>query len=87
MHTEDTPRAGGSSAARRLAANGLASLVLPDGRAMYMLDPATERWLDELRAYIGSSDPLMIGAAAILEAEGYERSQPSLFEAQEDGHA
>lgn len=35
--------------------------------------------LAEIASYIGESDPLMIGAAWLLEQEGYERSQLSLL--------
>jgi hypothetical protein len=35
--------------------------------------------LVEIAACIGEADPLMIGAAWLLEQEGYERSQLDLF--------
>lgn len=35
--------------------------------------------LAEIGAYIGETDPLMIGAAWLLEQCGYERSQLTLF--------
>lgn len=42
--------------------------------------PDQERtMLAEIAAYIGETDPLMIGAAWLLEQEGYERTQLDLF--------
>jgi hypothetical protein len=42
--------------------------------------PEEERaHLAEIAAYIGEQDPLMIGAAWLLEQEGYERSQLCLL--------
>lgn len=35
--------------------------------------------LAEIASYIGETDPLMIGAAWLLEQEGCERSQLTLF--------
>lgn len=35
--------------------------------------------LAEIAAYIGCTDPWMIGAAFLLEQEGYERSQLTLL--------
>ena len=36
--------------------------------------------LAEIAAYIGESDPHMIGAAWLLEQEGFERSQLSMLQ-------
>lgn len=36
--------------------------------------------LAEIATYIGETDPLMIGAAWLLEQSGYERTQLSLLE-------
>jgi hypothetical protein len=46
--------------------------------------PEEERaHLAEIAAYIGETDSLMIGAAWLLEQEGYERSQLSLLGGEE----
>lgn len=91
MHTDDIPRPrprttkpyspAAERAGRMLCRVGLTGLTLPDGRAFAMFQPDGWAWLEELRIYIGSNDPMLIGAAAILEAEGYDRSQPTLFDA------
>lgn len=70
-------------AGRMLCRRGLSGLTLPDGRGFAMFAADGWAWLEELRIYIGSNDPMMIGAAAILEADGYERSQPTLFDLQD----
>lgn len=38
--------------------------------------------LAEIARYIGEADPLMIGAAWLLEQSGYERAQLDLFAAE-----
>lgn len=40
--------------------------------------------LAEIATYIGERDPLMIGAAWLLEQCGYERSQLALFQDEEE---
>lgn len=97
MHSEDIsrprPRTSGpyspaaERAGRMLCRVGLTGLTLPDGRGFAMFQPDGWAWLEELRVSIGSNDPREIGGAAILEAEGYERTQPALFALEEVCHA
>lgn len=41
--------------------------------------PEALEWLTGIARHIGSTDPVMIGAAAILEACGYERTHEQLM--------
>jgi hypothetical protein len=41
--------------------------------------------LAEIARYIGESDPTMIGAAFLLELDGYERSQLTLLPGEDSG--
>lgn len=68
-------------ARRGLIAAGFgAPLGAAASAAGYEPTPDGERaHLAEIASYIGETDPLMIGAAWLLEQSGYERSQLGLF--------
>lgn len=53
---------------RRLAATGMAPYPLEEGLAT----------LAEIAEYLGSEDPIEIGAGYLLELEGYERTREQL---------
>lgn len=70
-------------ARRGLIAAGFGAALSADAAPAGALFGATPEQecarLAEIADYIGETDPLMIGAAWLLEQSGYERSQLDLF--------
>jgi hypothetical protein len=65
-------------AARKLCHHGVSYL---GGHCLFDLDrngASAVRWLADIAAHIDSLDPTEIGAAVLLEADGFERSNVQL---------
>lgn len=77
-----TSRALGAS--KRLRQHGLAPA---DGNGNVHWSNAGLAWLEDIATHLHTSDPMEIGAAALLEASGYTRSQLALFAGPHDGTA
>ncbi len=67
-------------AAKRLRARGITYLAGHKLMGFPGVQPPAETlaWLANIAQHIGSLDPIEIGAGALLEARGYERSNEQL---------
>ncbi len=75
---------GALKARRYLIASGFGAALSAAARPDSIQDASPEQevaMLAEVATYIGDTDPLMIAAAWLLEQDGYERSQRTLFSA------
>ena len=73
MTTSTTATASGSASAPPSAPPAALAPRHPP-RPRSLLSPEATCWLADIAAHVRSLDPIVIGAAAILETSGYERS-------------
>jgi hypothetical protein len=71
-HSQRQRERAGERAARQLLRHG----IHPGPR--WLLSPEATCWLADVAAFVRSLDPVVIGAAAILESSGYQRTAVQL---------
>ncbi|MGO9955247.1 MAG: hypothetical protein ACLP50_04615 [Solirubrobacteraceae bacterium] len=72
-HTQQARENAAREAAKRLRHHGISDL-----NGYFMLREEPVAWLADIARHINSLDPIEIGAAALLEASGYQRANEQL---------